>query len=121
MKAKTSGWVAMAVQPGSRMLNADMVFGFVEEGEVTVYDLFSTGSTGPHPPDTELGGSNDILDFAGSEADGYTTIEFKRALITGDEYDNELSQGANQILWSYGASDNFALRHINRGYGEINL
>ncbi len=111
----------MAIQPGSRMLNADMVFGFVQDGEVTVYDLFSTGNTGPHPPDTELGGTDDILDFNGKEEDGYTTIEFKRALITGDEYDNELSQGANQILWSYGAADNFALRHINRGYGEINL
>jgi hypothetical protein len=67
MKAKTNGWVSIAVQPGSRMKNADMVFGFIKDGELTITDLFSTGDFGPHPPDTELGGTSDILKSAGSE------------------------------------------------------
>lgn len=121
IKAKTSGFVAMAVQPGSRMKDADMVFGFVKNGETTVYDLFSTGDFGPHPPDTELGGTNDILEFAGSEQGGFTTIEFKRKLVTGDKYDNPLSKGANKIIWSYGSTDELNRKHTNRGYGEINL
>lgn len=50
MKAKTSGFVAVGFQPGSRMKNADMVFGFVKEGEVAIYDMFSTGDFGPHLP-----------------------------------------------------------------------
>ncbi|MBU2607825.1 MAG: hypothetical protein KKF26_00745, partial [Chloroflexi bacterium] len=82
MKAKTSGFVAVAVQPGSKMKDADMVFGFVKDGETTVYDLFSTGDFGPHPPDTQLGGTDDVLEFAGKEEGGFTTIEFKRALDT---------------------------------------
>lgn len=122
IKAKTTGWVSMAVQPGSRMLNADMVLGFVQDGEVSIYDLFSTGSTGPHLPDTELGGTDDIAYFSGGEADGYTTIEFQRALVTGDKYDNKLSQGeVNQIIWAFGSSDALSLRHTKRGYGEIDL
>ena len=121
MKAKGSGFVAMAVQPGSLMKDADIVFGFVKDEEVAVYDMFSIGNYGSHPPDTELGGTNDILEFGGSEEDGFTTIEFKRALDTGDDYDNPLSKGVNKIIWSYGSSDSPTLRHTNRGYGEINL
>ncbi len=121
MTAKTDGWVAMALQPGSRMKDADMVFGFVSNGETAVFDLFSTGDFGPHPPDTELGGTNDILEFAGSEQTGFTTIEFKRKLISGDRYDNPLSKGTNKIIWSYGPVDDLSHKHTDRGYGVINL
>ncbi len=121
MKAKTDGWVAMAFQPGSTMKDADMVFGFVKDGVTTVYDLFSTGTFGPHPPDTELGGTDDIIEFGGKEEGGYTTIEFKRALDTGDEYDNPLSKGSNKIIWSYGSDDKLTPKHSHRGYGEIEL
>ena len=121
IKARTSGWVAMAVQPGSKMKDADMVFGYVEDGKVTVLDLYSTGNFGPHPPDTELGGTDDIIEYGGAEADGYTTIEVKRALVTGDPYDLELPSGKNQIIWAFGSRDDFSLKHDNRGYGEIDL
>jgi hypothetical protein len=121
MKAKTSGWLAMAIQPGSRMKDADMVFGFVKDGETTVSDLFSTGNFGPHHPDTELGGTDDISEFGGKEEGGYTTIEFKRALNTGDKYDNTLSKGANKIIWAYGSSDSLTQKHATRGYGEMKL
>ena len=121
IRVETSGWVAVGIQPGSKMKDADMVFGFVEDGRVEIYDLFSTGDFGPHPADTELGGTDDILEFGGSEVDGFTTIEFKRALDTGDEFDIPLSQGVNRIIWAYGSSDGLAARHSNRGYGEINL
>ena len=83
--------------------------------------MFSTGDFGPHPPDTELGGTYDILDFGGGEEGGYTSIEFKRALNTGDKYDNALSRGVNKIIWSYGSEDDLKSKHINRGYGELTI
>ena len=103
------------------MKDADMVFGFVEDGQVSVFDLFSTGDFGPHPEDTQLGGTNDIVEFGGSEQNGITSIEFKRELGTNDEYDNSLSKGSNQIIWSYGPNDDLGSRHTVRGYGEIIL
>jgi len=121
MKAKTTGWVAMAVQPGSLMKDADMVLGFVKDGQTVIYDLFSPGDFGPHPPDTEQGGKNDILEFGGGEEGGFTTIEFKRALDTGDKYDKPLASGKNKIIWAYGSTDDFTRQHSNRGYGEITL
>jgi hypothetical protein len=121
IKAKTIGFVAVAVQPGSRMKDADIILGFVKDGKAEVYDLFSTGDFGPHPPDTELGGVNNLLEFGGKEESGYTTIEFKRALDTGDRYDRPLVKGSNKIIWSYGSNDSLTVKHINRGYGELEL
>ena len=121
MKAKTTGFVAVGIQSGSRMKDADMIFGFVKDGETTILDMFSTGDFGPHPPDMELGGTGDITEYGGSEEDGVTTIEFKRALDTGDKYDTPLSQGTNKIIWSFGSSDEITRKHTNRGYGEIDL
>ena len=122
LKVKTTGWVSLGIKPTSRMKDADMVFGFVKNGNVTVTDHFSTGNFGPHSPDTELGGTEDILEFGGSEEEGYTIIEFKRALTTGDKYDNELSKAeTNSIIWAYGSTDNPAQKHAARGDGEIRL
>jgi hypothetical protein len=121
IKAKTLGFVAFGIQPGSRMKDADMVLGFIEDGNVSVFDLFSTGDFGPHPEDTQLGGINNILDYGGSEGDDFTIIEFKRELNTGDQFDIPLSKGLNKIIWSFGSNDELEARHTSRGYGEINL
>jgi hypothetical protein len=121
LKVKTTGWVALGIQPGSTMKDADIVLGFVKDGKTTVFDQFSTGSYGPHSLDTALGGNSDILEYGGKEDGGYTTIEFKRLLDTGDKYDQPLLKGVNQIIWAYGSDDTLELKHIIRGYGEIDL
>ena len=121
MKAKASGFVSFGSQPGSRMKDADIILGFVRDGEVVVEDMYSTGDFGPHPPDTELGGTNDILEFDGKEEGGFTIIEFKRALNTDDDYDRALSEGTNSIIWAYGSNDSLTTSHSARGYGEIDL
>lgn len=112
LKAKTTGWLAIGFEPTTRMKDADMIFGWVEDGQVTLLDLYSTGSTGPHPPDEELGGTNNILEFEGSEEDGYTTIEFKRKMDTGDKYDKVLVPGQTlNFIWATATSDSFDRKH----------
>ena len=98
-----------------------MILGFVSDGETTIFDMFSIGDFGPHPPDTEQGGTDDILEFGGSEDGSFTTIEFKRLLNTGDRFDLPLSPGTHTIIWAYGATDTESQRHATRGYGEIQL
>lgn len=121
LKAQTAGWISLAIQPGTAMKDADMVLGFVAGGQTTVIDQYSTGSFGPHRPDAELGGSADIIEYAGMEEGGYTILEFKRALVTGDSYDHPLSAGANKIIWAYGSSDEVSGKHSHRGYGTLDL
>lgn len=121
IKVKTAGYVALGLQPGSTMKDADLILGFVKQGSVSIFDMYSAESFGPHFQDTELGGIYDIIDFGGSEGGGFTILEFKRALDTTDMYDIPLSEGTNKILWAYGAIDEFRQRHTARGYGEINI
>jgi len=121
IRVKTDGWVAVGFSPSDRMKDADMVLGFVIDGQTTVTDQFSTGTFGPHVADVELGGTDDILESGGREDGGFTTIEFSRPLRTGDQNDNDLSPGKIEIIWSYGTTDNIDRQHITRGHGEIDL
>jgi hypothetical protein len=121
MQANTGGWIAMALDAGQGMKDADMVLGFVQDGKTTVLDEYSTGNFGPHSADTELGGSDDILESGGKEEGGLTTLEFKRKLDTGDKYDRAFSPGKNTIIWAFGSDDQPGKKHAGRGHGEIDL
>jgi len=121
IKAKTSGWVSIGFDPTVRMKDADMLFGCVQNGITFISDEFSTGDYGPHSPDIELGGTDNIIEFGGKEEDGFTIIEFKRALDTGDQYDNAIAEGSTTIIWAYGSDDDITTMHSARGDGEISI
>lgn len=123
MEGKTTGWVSLGIEPTFVMENADMIFGWVDDaGKTYALDTFSTGMFGPHPPDTELGGTEDILAFGGTEKDGRTYFEFLRPLTTGDGYDKPVpASGELSIIWAYGETDNFEEIHIAAGEGVISM
>jgi hypothetical protein len=101
--------------------NADLVFGWVDDqGRPSVVDAHSQGAYGPYPPDTRLGGSDDILDYAGSEREGVTTLEFTRLLDTGDGHDSTIQpRGGNKIIWMYGEVDDYNTRFTDMGYAWL--
>ena len=123
MEGKTTGWVAIGIEPSDKMKDADMIFGWVtDSGIANILDCYSTGTLGPHPPDTELGGTSDILCYGGTEAIGKTIIEFKRLLSTGDTNDQNIpSEGEITIIWATGPNDDFESLHEDRGYGKLNI
>jgi len=123
LEGKTAGWISIGFGPTEAMKDADMVFGWVnEEGKAFSVDAYATGRYGPHPPDANLGGTNDIASFAGREENGVTVIEFTRLLDTGDRYDKKLPlSGPLDILWALGPSDKFTDRHAVRGKGMLTL
>lgn len=123
MDAKTTGWVSIGFEPTVVMKDADMIFGWVnDQGETFVLDCYSTGMFGPHPPDTDLGGTEDIIAFGGREQEGRTVIEFLRPLTSTDPYDRNLpASGEVDIIWAYGETDNFEEIHRAAGSALINL
>lgn len=123
LEAETEGWVAVGFEPTSRMNEADMVLGWVKDGQATVQDQFSIGPTGPHPPDTDLGGTDDLLASGGAEQEGTTVIEFSRLLDTGDAYDTALSPGQTvTVIWALSSGDDPNPQHdAGRGSAEITL
>jgi hypothetical protein len=117
---KTTGWVSLGLDPGKAMADADMILAWVDNtGVIHVVDAYSKGPTGPHPPDTNLGGTDDVLAFGGSERDGITIIEFRRKLSTGDQYDKDIpSTGQLKVIWSTGPSDDFYAIHSGSRVGS---
>jgi len=121
MKAKTAGWVAIGFGAETIMKNADIIEGFVKDGNLTIADMFCAVEIGPHPPDIQSGGTDDILSSAGKFDNGYTAVEFKRKLDTGDKFDKPLIKGTNKIIWAYSNEPVLTLKHSSRGSGEIEL
>jgi hypothetical protein len=121
MKAKTMGWVAVGFGATTFMNNANIIQGYFSDGKAVVADEYSTGEFGPHPDVTTLGGTYAILDSGGTQADGYTIIEFKRKLDPGDKFHKALAKGTNNIIWAYGSDNQFLIKHVSRGTGQITI
>ena len=119
MSAPTVGWVALGFGAENMMQGADMAIGWVDDtGRAFVLDCYSTGPYGPHPPDTEFGGKDDLIAFAATEKDGSTTIEFSRPIAASDAYDKPIVPGESYI-WAYGPTDDFDDYHPVAGYGTL--
>ena len=124
MIGQTTGWIAIGFDPTTSMLDADLVYGWVDnEGVVTLYDAYSLNAFGSdHPKDVDIGGTDNILTFNGTEESSVTTIEFSRNLSTGDTNDNDIPKsGTIDIIWAIGNSDSFTSPHIQRGEATLTM
>jgi len=121
--AKSPGWVAVGFQPTFAMANADMIFGIVDaSGKVQAIDAWSTGIFGPHPPDINQGGHDNILASAGKRTADRVVFEFSRLLNTGDKLDKIIPAAGNfKIIWSYGSDFQFNNKHINKGSATLSM
>ena len=123
LETTSSGWAAIGFESTSRMKDADILFGGAENGVPYMFDMFSTGPAGPHPPDTELGGTSDITEYNAKEQAKGTVVEFSRKTDTGDAYDKVLTPGAEiTIIWAQANSDEPLIIHnIGKGSEKIVL
>ena len=103
--APTTGWLAVGFEPTRAMKDADMVIGYIENGDVFLRDDFGDGFTS-HTSDIELGGTDDVIVISGEESAGSTHILFSIPLGSSDEYDKFLEVGATvKVLLAYGPDD----------------
>jgi hypothetical protein len=124
LEAETAGWLSIGIDPEARMQGANYVYGYVQNGQVSIEDMYGTKPAGPasHPPDIELGGTDDIIESAGREEGGKTVLEFKIPLDSGDEYDKALQPGSTYaVLLAWGGGDDLESYHGGRGVAEITL
>jgi hypothetical protein len=123
IEGDTTGWVAAGFDPDSRMQGANFLFGFVTSSEVKIWDAYGTGPTGPnHPPDEELGGTVDIVNYFGLEEDGMTRFEIQIPLDSGDAYDKSLEPGQTYpFIVAMGGEDEFNAYHLKYAVGQLNL
>jgi len=119
LKARTTGWLAIAFSPTLTKGRSDLYLGTVVSNQVNLIDSFDPGFSGGHPQDSLVGGTDDAFDISGSEIDGVTTIKFKRRLNTGDARDIVLKIGNNPFLFAIGVDDTMATEHGLVGTGDL--
>ena len=117
-----TGYLAIGFDPVSRMEGANFILGAVVDGRAVVRDDFGTGPVA-HSPDTANGGTNDILEAAGCEANGRTYLEFVIPLDSGDPMDKPLVPGKTYkvIIAYHETNDDFSAWHSRRGSGSVTL
>ena len=106
-----SGWVALGFSPTDFHMGANFLFFSVVDGETVVSDEYGV-SQFVHESDLVLGGSLDIVDYAGVEDQG-TVVEFMFRLNSGDDYDTVLEIGKSiSVIVAYNEiEDSFDSKH----------
>lgn len=117
IEANATGWVSVGFDPASIMAKSDMIFGIVDaSGSVKCIDAWSTGMFGPHPADTEQGGHDNMLAYAGKRSGNRVVFEFSRLLNTGDKFDKIIpAAGKIKAIWAYSSSLQFSAKHSKAG------
>ncbi len=116
------GWAAIGFGPqGALMDGSNVIIGYVAGGATAISDEFGVGWE--HHADTSLGGTNDILAYAGSESGGHTVLEFRFPLVTADPHDTPLRPGRtySMILAYSDTADDFVTIHTAASFSEITV
>jgi hypothetical protein len=123
VEGPTEGWIGVGLDPETGMQGADFKLASLAGGEQSVTDAFGTQPTGPnHPPDDELGGTQDIEESAVVQENGTLRFEFRIPLDSGDEFDKPLQPGETYpILVAHAPTSEYNAYHSFRLEGEITL
>jgi hypothetical protein len=120
LKAKAKGWVALGLDPERGMKGADFVIGYVAGGKASARDDFGV-SPFAHASDESQGGSNDILSFKGTEADGVTTLSLVLSAASKDSRDRPWSKGKHIIILAAADGDDFNSKHSMKATFDIEI
>lgn len=113
VSAPTTGWVAVGFDPTGKMKDANIIIGYMKDGDLYIQDDYGSAPT-RHQADGNIGGSLDISEPDGSESNGKTEISFRIELDTGDKKDRPLKPGNSyKVILAHGkdGADNFKSYH----------
>eukprot|EP01112_Ceratiomyxa_fruticulosa_P014193 TRINITY_DN4047_c0_g1_i1.p1 TRINITY_DN4047_c0_g1~~TRINITY_DN4047_c0_g1_i1.p1 ORF type:complete len:590 (-),score=110.31 TRINITY_DN4047_c0_g1_i1:96-1865(-) len=121
----TNGWIGfgLAEQESGSMPGADMITGFVKDGQGVIQDRWSSEYALPSIDSCQ---NWQLVNSHEDEKSGLTVIEVSRDLITNDTQDRPVLAGPTRIVWAFGDDDYISYHGSDRGftavvfYGTIN-
>jgi len=100
IRAKTTGWVAVGFDPSFMMKDADIKIANIVDGVVTIEDHYGNSATGHRQDDQK-----EIVEYAGSEQDGWTFVEWIMPLDSGNPGDKPVKIGQkNKVILAFSSS-----------------
>ena len=119
LSAETEGWVAVGFNPEQMMQGANIIIGYVEEGEAKLRDDYGSWLTS-HSSDESNGGTNHVTLIQGEEKDGRTTLRFILPFDSGEDFEGSILPGEdNTVILAHGNKDDFDTMH--RGKDSITV
>jgi hypothetical protein len=120
LNRSTNGWISVGFEPSEWMKDADIIMRSVVDGKPVVLDEYSTGNYGPHSERLNWGARTIFWSSGRMEKGGFTVVEFKRKLNTGD-VDKPFAPGQEiSMIWALADSADFQFKH-NIAKGEAVL
>jgi hypothetical protein len=121
LSAETEGWVSIGIDPEDAMGGADITIGAVKNDKVRIEDHFADRKRG-HSSDEKLGGENHVMNPAGIEKNGVTTISFTRSVAAAEAWDKPINtSGKTRVMVAYGSRDSLGLSHQYRAMYDIDF
>lgn len=121
VSAPTEGWVAVGFDPSNKMKDADILIGYVDNGEIVIEDHYGNSAIS-HRSDERAGGRNDLMNIGGSEMNGTTELTFTIPLNSGDSKDRVLVEGESyKVIFASHTKDRITMKHNRRTSVQITL
>jgi hypothetical protein len=121
ISAPTTGWVGIGFNPSHDMKDANIIMGYVKDGQAKVSNEFGTTDTS-HEKHAKVGGKDSVSGVSGKEENGVTTIDFTIPLKTGDPKDKVITvNGETAVIMAYGPRDSMNVKHSARTMFKVNL
>ena len=121
ISAPVTGWVAVGFNPTNKMKDADIIIGYVDDGELFIEDHYGNTAIS-HRPDERGNGTNDIFSASGRESGGTTELSFSIPLDSGDSRDQPLVEGQEvKVIFASHTADRITAKHNRRTSTVITL
>jgi len=109
LQADGTGWVGFGIGQGMTP-SADIYTGAVSGSTVSFRDCWSTSTNQPRL-DENIGGTDNVIAYNGSQANGKTVIKFRRYVEASDPYDKDMGSDTDGLVAYHSSSDNFGSEH----------
>lgn len=108
LTAKTEGWVSVGFNPTDMMKDANILIGYVKDGQAVVEDHYGNSAV-KHKKDK----TQNVSNVSGKEENGITELSFTIPLSSGDKEDYApiAKSGPTKVILAYGKSDSIKLKH----------
>ena len=118
LEAPGTGWLSIGFEPERRMQGANIVIASIDDGVLTIEDHYGHTQTSHRRDDVDH-----VVQAAGSESDGRSTVEFAIPLDSEDDQDKALEPGTEVviILAYHRSNDGLTARHSERSTTTIRL
>lgn len=121
ISAQTQGWVAIGFNPSHDMKDANIIIGYMKDGQAKISDEFGTSDTS-HEKDTKIGGKENVSGISGKEENGVTSIAFTIPLKSADQKDKAIDvNGVTTVIMAQGPRDSMNVKHTARVMFKVNL